>query len=683
MSFNKRKLEHAKALWEEQISSIENDLQAQLNDVLLDLRSFKYKINSWVQLVDDNNSNKSIKIGNIVKRNLQKKKKHNELGCQVTYTIKLFQDTHQEHFKMKNVKQENIKEVNFQCKLNQKTLVKINNIQYKGIIVDRKVEVTSTNTLVRTYTIKLNHSVPKNTNKNDVTQAIILSSDKTQSELTLHNIILLNKSMFLFQSVENPIIPLTKYSFERFPVMKKAPDFIKELFYELIQIQSMSTKSTERKNFSLHLLKKDVNGSIGEYYLSDELKTCNLYLLSYMYYSMNKPMKLLNTMKVAFYDMRNNIENADELITFANQLKIEGPVDDDHAKNNLSKTVNESKKEIDSLRNKNTTNELPFKDLRMSKQKKNNKQLTKSKTLGTLELRPPPKTGWKWPCLAPNRSLRVQLDVFVENSEDYEVDSNKDSDDSDDDTEETEKERSFSTDISVDEPILSIFHFLECWYTKKDNDIDNTSSNSINNNQFRKYFGDHLELYINIRTHANEQVIRLDTINTTSNTILTTAFTSAWDVQHKSGSIDTGLSINISAICTNMCIIPALCVTIRVHDREYDPLIRVNMPIGVSLVHARQLITDCVQYCTDCDNDASGDSDDSVDNIGPNIHHEWQELQALAKSNDYTFSKQGASVLKILEKNMPALKLSVIEGSRVFHQHSQSEELCLVCIPSM
>ena len=117
----------------------------------------------------------------------------------------------------------------------------------------------------------------------------------------------------------------------------------------------------------------------------------------------------------------------------------------------------------------------------------------------------------------------------------------------------------------------------------------------------------------------------------------------------------------------------ALCVSVRVSDIEEEPILRVSLPIGISLMHARQFITDEVHKCGADDDDEEADAMEGA----------WRLLQALAASNDYTFSKQGASVLKILEKNMPALKLSVIEGSRVFHQHSQSEELCLVCIPSM
>ena len=116
----------------------------------------------------------------------------------------------------------------------------------------------------------------------------------------------------------------------------------------------------------------------------------------------------------------------------------------------------------------------------------------------------------------------------------------------------------------------------------------------------------------------------------------------------------------------------SLCVSVRVSDIEEEPILRVSLPIGISLMHARQFITDEVHKCSADDDDEETDAMEGA----------WRLLQALAVSNDYTFSKQGASVVRSAEWKIPALKLAVIEGSRVFHRHSQSEELALVFLPS-
>ena len=126
---------------------------------------------------------------------------------------------------------------------------------------------------------------------------------------------------------------------------------------------------------------------------------------------------------------------------------------------------------------------------------------------------------------------------------------------------------------------------------------------------------------------------------------------------------------------------PSLCVSIRVQDIENDPIIRVSLPVGVSLVHARQLIEDCVTRVAGHgggDEEDDGNNDDDEQNCSAS----WRKLQALAASNEYTFSKQGASVVRSAEWKISALELSVIEGSRVFYRHSQSEELSLVCLPT-
>ena len=65
-----------------------------------------------------------------------------------------------------------------------------------------------------------------------------------------------------------------------------------------------------------------------------------------------------------------------------------------------------------------------------------------------------------------------------------------------------------------------------------------------------------MELYIKIRSHAHEDILRIDTINATSNALVSEAFQSAWSILHRSGTMDTGLEITISAICKQMTEIP-------------------------------------------------------------------------------------------------------------------------------
>ena len=87
-------------------------------------------------------------------------------------------------------------------------------------------------------------------------------------------------------------------------------------------------------------------------------------------------------------------------------------------------------------------------------------------------------------------------------------------------------------------------------------------------------------------------------------------------------------------------------------------------------MQARQLITDIVRFCGDGEDDNG--EDEAGRGEGRNDDHsanDWRELKTLAESNEYTFSKQGASVSKASEFKLSALKLAVIEGKhhqRVF-----------------
>jgi len=307
-------------------------------------------------------------------------------------------------------------------------------------------------------------------------------------------------------------------------------------------------------------------------------------------------------------------------------------------------------------------------------------QFTKvqKKEMSTLALAPAAPGGWTWPCSS-GRHLRVDIDVFIGGTDETEIGQVESKEMKEMKEKKGEKkkhtssaeERTFTTNVSVNDPILSIVHFLSCWFS-----FDNLPGGEEHSSSMRL---PNIELLIKIRTHANEKILRVDTWNKTSRKVTRDAFATAWDLLHRSGSHDTGLEIIVSVLLRSedQPQVPSLSVAIRVSDIEHDPMVLVEMPIGCSLLQARQLITDCVVVSS-----AKQGCDDDEDDMGEDAH-EWRMLQALSSSNDYTFSKQGASVTRSAEFKIAALKLSVIEGSRLFHQHSQSEELCLVLLPSM
>ena len=719
MSWYKRRFEHSLNLWENKTTDIELELMELLDQELLEARSYRFHIHDLVQIINAAPSSGSWssstatttppEIGTVKDRHV--KISTMDATVVVTYTVEMNHD-----HSIRRLNQDDVQAIPFLHDLNSIVHVNVTtdknndkNIQ-GGIIVARTVKPNAAFQLVRSYTIEFDKSFSSKLTSKNVTEITILGqSAPTVVSLPNPNMdsITLKKTLLTFAQQEHPTTTATstatttttttttttppppttehnKYTFSQFPQvrLKKRDTDIKDVFIELLEIYAMSTKATTtRKTFQVSSLMEHTEGIIGESYTPEEIVTENVLLHQYIHRTIQNPHKITSkkssgSSRTCYADLQTNALDA----------VVAAPEVDTSNSNNEKAEV---------------TKAIPIATVTNASTAARNKKHHRIKdTVHTLKLRPSPPGGWKWPCLAPRRSLRVQLDVFVDNTthkrhnmdhndnkttKNPGVDEGNSSDDEEED--DTDRERTFSTEISVDEPLESILHFFKCWYvfdddhsarraTAKQTDEQSTSS--------RHHFGDHIELFINIRTHSSEQVLRIDTMNATSHAILRTKIASAWTILHKSGSQDMGLCITISARCQYIYIIPALCVSVRVHDREFDPLMRVNMPVGVSLVHARQLITDCTIWCNDFGNDDSDDeSSEATGGLGNQPHQEWRELQTLAVSNDYTFSRQGASVLKSVEHQVAALQLSVIEGSRVFHQHSQSEELSLVCIPSL
>lgn len=538
---------------------IEIEFQSMLDQRLLELRSFRFKINEAVQFKHD-----KTKYGYIVERQVHDKKRS---GVAITtYAVRIFQQS---------------------------------------------------------WTT-LNHDTQDHPEDYDI------SNNVRQEEL------------------ESTDVTRKLATFQSFPTVPKLNASMKAAALELLSIQACSARAAaERKMMKLHILNL-AEGEIGEEFDTDDISIENVMLETLLQRALTRPKKLLN--KQAGRDVQQNIKwymKRTQLAGAGADANANVGVDDASSTATSTSTKTATQTATSTATQTNSKTATPT-STSIDETSDETILQQKLRDLNTLKLQPPPPHSWKWPCQKDEHSLRVQIDAFVDKAE-----------------------RSFSTIVSVDNPILSILHFFRCWYLFSKDEETNMTAGYLNS----------MELYIKIRTHAHEQVVRVDTLNQTSNQVVRDAFKSAWDLVHRSGSMEIGMEINVSCICQNMIERPSLCVSIRVQDIENDPIIRVSLPVGVSLVHARQLIEDCVTRVAGHgggDEEDDGNNDDDEQNCSAS----WRKLQALAASNEYTFSKQGASVVRSAEWKISALELSVIEGSRVFYRHSQSEELSLVCLPT-
>ena len=417
MSFYHRRLQSSQNQWEQNTAFIEAELQSLLDTKLLELRSYKYKINSKIQWKMN-----TLKKGYVTNRSI---KKINNI-YQVFYSIRVFQK----------------------------------------------------------------HWTTLNNSDSD--------SDEDHSKDLMHNVAQEDLELYIDSEKDNNATnetgssKLTKLkSFQSFPTVKKLDAHLKDVILELLSIQACSsTTSLERTNMKISKLLLD-EGEIGEHFEKKDIQISNVTLEKYLKHCLTKPMKLLN--KQPGIDTLQNIlwnqqkMETEDAIKKINEDAAYGPAngpangaangaansastvlgsDSQHGerKNKLEETQPTSLK-IDEVTNVvNMAHRLAAK--KYNYERHDIYIRSKRHDIDTLQLRPPPINQWKWPCIK-QRSLRVHIDAFVEESNDDDDDEEEGDTDKEQNTSTTE--RSWSTEISVDNPIISILHFFRCWCVENSN----------------------------------------------------------------------------------------------------------------------------------------------------------------------------------------------------------------------
>lgn len=634
MSLFKRRLRYARNLFQEKDDEKRAILQAIVNQQRLELRSFKYKVNQEIKFKNELN-----KRGSIMERSVKK----NKFGSAVTqYVVYVFQasrhtldlsahDDDQEDHIRHGVDQEELESIDPEANAKGKSFTQFPGIrsidpEAKQLILefleDRACfsRTASASPFGSLSCLKL------------VTQVGVIKKSRANGGSLPEAQI---GDTFQPNEMVNKHLPLVEYLSECLHVKKYNKMMATQAGVDMLQSIQRNEENLERKKMSNN----------------------------------DERMKMNAAGEEAGAAMALAIKNKTEQVAQAELLMLE------------AKTTKKLRAKVEKLKMEAMELHRMLKTWFIASLWRHVKEQftkVKKKEMSTLALAPAPPGGWTWPCSS-GRHLRVDIDVFIGGTDETEIGQAESKEMKEMKGKEGEKkkhtssaeERTFTTNVSVNDPILSIVHFLSCWFSFDDlpGGEEYSSSMRLPN----------IELLIKIRTHANEKILRVDTWNETSRKVTRDAFATAWDLLHRSGSHDTGLEIIVSVLLRSedQQQVPSLSVAIRVSDIEHDPMVLVEMPIGCSLLQARQLITDGVVVST-----AKQGCDDDEDDMEEDAH-EWRMLHALSSSNDYTFSKQGASVTRSAEFKIAALKLSVIEGSRLFRQHSQSEELCLVLLPSM
>lgn len=232
----------------------------------------------------------------------------------------------------------------------------------------------------------------------------------------------------------------------------------------------------------------------------------------------------------------------------------------------------------------------------------------------------------------------------------------------------------FRTQISAQDPIRSLLAAVDCHVSLTPSRHGQSAAEGKDFSTIASMWLDFVCLnkvmHVDIFNEIAEQLIQSELNEVLLQRTMAAASTES---SAKGLFFKTELKVALSVFSRQAEILPRICTGVGFGNSPPQSLYRLQVPIGVSLWQTRQLLRDA--FSAEIEND---------DDCQVPLEHEdrWHEMMDMVSHGAFHFMLLNEPVERSQEAKYSAIQLAVLEGSKWFRGHSQSEALLLSLVPT-